>query len=307
MRALPLLIVLSLAWVACGPPPSEEEEKTWYETFFQVKDYTDSVFTAGIEGPAEDPDGWLYVVNYQREGTIGRADGEGVVELFLDLPAGSTGNSICFNRQGVMFIADYTGHNILRVEPGSRQAAVFAHSDSFHQPNDLAIMDNGILFASDPSWADSTGQLWRIDTTGQLTLLEAGMGTVNGIEVSPGNQVLYVNESTQRRIWAYDLSPSGEISNKRLFAEFPDYGLDGMHCDEQGNLYVTRWGKGSVVILSEKGEKMHEVMLKGKKPSNIAFGDFDGKTCFVTVQDRGRIEAFRTEIPGRIMRMRAED
>ena len=52
----------------------------------------------------------------------------------------------------------------------------------------------------------------RVDTDGAVTLLEAEMGTTNGIEVSPDEKVLYVNESAQRNVWAYDLSPEGEGS-----------------------------------------------------------------------------------------------
>ena len=43
------------------------------------------------------------------------------------------------------------------------------------------------------------------------------MGTTNGVEVSPDEKTLYVNESVQRSVWAYDLDTEGNISNKRLF------------------------------------------------------------------------------------------
>ena len=106
------------------------------------------------------------------------------------------------------------------------------------------------LYASDPNWKNNTGNLWRIDTDGKVTQLEANVGTTNGIDVSPDNKTLYVNESVQRKIWAYDLSVDGEISNKRLLIEFPDFGMDGMRCDAKGNLYITRHGKGTVAKVS---------------------------------------------------------
>ena len=85
---------------------------------FTARDYVaDGTFTSGIEGPAVGPDGNLYVVNYAREGTIGRVhantDGSGSAELFVELPAGSTGNGIRFDKSGTMYVADYSGHNIL--------------------------------------------------------------------------------------------------------------------------------------------------------------------------------------------------
>ena len=42
-----------------------------------------------------------------------------------------------------------------------------------------------------------------------------------------------------------------------------------------------------------------EISTKGKKPSNITFGGTDGKTAYVTFQDRGYIETFRVEKAGR--------
>ena len=125
------------------------------------------------------------------------------------------------------------------------------------------------------------------------------MGTTNGIEVSADERTLYVNETVQRNIWAYDLSPAGEIRRKRLLIQFPDFGMDGMRCDVAGNLYVTRWGKGTVVNVSPQGEVLREIELAGKQCTNLAFGGSDGCTCYMTVADRGNIEMFRTDLPGR--------
>jgi len=277
------------------------------EELFVSRDFTEpGGFTRGIEGPACDIDGNLYVVNYQRQGTIGRVTPEGECSIFVELPEGSVGNGIRFDSKGFMLIADYMGHNILKVDMRTREISVYAHEPSMNQPNDIAIGANDIIYVSDPDWSTSTGQIWRIDTDGTVTLLETGMGTTNGIEVGPDERTLYVNESVQRNVWAYDLSPEGEISNKRLLIRFPDFGLDGMRCDIEGNLYITRYGKGTVVKVSPEGEVLLEVKLTGKKPTNIAFGGPDGRTCYVTMADRGNIEMFRVDQPGRSWKLYQE-
>ena len=129
------------------------------------------------------------------------------------------------------------------------------------------------------------------------------MGTTNGIEVSPDERTLYVNESAQINVWAYDLSADTRPTNKRLLIRFPDFGLDGMRSDVDGNLYITRWGKGTVAKVSPSGKVLLEVALGGEKPSNLAFGGPDGCTCYVTLQDRGCVESFRVEHPGRAWRL----
>ena len=270
------------------------------EELFVSREFTPvNGFTSGVEGPACDTEGNLYAVNFAREHTIGKVNPAGEASVFVELPSGSVGNGIRFNSAGDMFIADYTNHNVLKVDMETRHISVYAHEPRMNQPNDLAIGANDILYASDPNWPESTGQLWRIGEDGEVTLLEEGMGTTNGIEVSPDEQTLYVNESNQLNVWAYDLSPDGEISNKRLFIEFPDFNMDGMRCDVQGNLYVTRHGKGAVAKISPEGEVILEVQLTGKLCTNIAFGGPDGRTCYVTLADRGNVETFRADEPGR--------
>lgn len=273
------------------------------EPEYIARDYVgDGVFSQGIEGPAVGPDGHLYLVSFGRDGTIGRvraqADGSGKAELFVELPAGSTGNGIRFTADGAMYVADYSGHNILRIDARGH-VEVFAHEPRMHQPNDIALAPDGRLYASDPDWKNGSGQLWRVDRDGSTHLLETGMGTTNGVEVSPDGKHLYVNESVQRNLWVYDLDDNGGVANKRLLLNFPDHGLDGMRTDADGNLYIARYGAGTVAIVSPRGRPLREVRLKGEKPTNVAFGGKDGRTVYVTLQDRGAVETFRSERPGR--------
>ena len=265
----------------------------------QSVDFTEqNSFTAGIEGPAVDPDGNLYAVNFEKDGTIGRVTEKGEGSIFVELPGKSIGNGIRFDVDGNMFIADYVGHNVLRVKKGSREVTVWAHNPDMSQPNDLAMAPNGTIYLSDPNWAESTGQIWMVNTSRKIVLLEANMGTTNGIEVSPDGRHLYVNESVQRNVWKYDIAEDGQITNKTKLLIFADFGMDGMRCDEKGNLYITRYDKGTIAIVSPEGQLLKEVQLIGKKPSNITFGGKNGKTCFVTMADRGCFESFEADYAG---------
>ena len=279
---------------------SFSQDKSSSEIYYQAKDFTaENIFTQNIEGPIVDRQGNLYVVNFQKNGTIGQVLADGAVKLFVTLPKGSTGNALMINSTGNMLVADFTGHNILQVDIKRGTVSVFCHNDGFNQPNDITINKKDQLFASDPDWKNGTGKLWRIEKNGKVVLLKENMGTTNGIELSPDEKTLYVNESKQRKIWAFDVNEKGDLSSQRLFHEFTDYGLDGMKCDVQGNLYATRYDKGVIAILSPQGQLIREVELKGKKTSNLVFGGKDGKTCFVTLQDRKGMETFRSEFAGK--------
>jgi gluconolactonase len=266
---------------------------------FRVSDFTrENLFSNNIEGPNY-CNGKLYVVNFAKDGTIGMVNSKGEVSLFVELPEGSVANAIQFNSRGEMLLADFKAHNILKVDMETKHVSVFSHDDLFNQPNDICINKKDQLFASDPNWKEGTGKIWRIEKNGKAVLLKENLGTTNGIELSPDEKILYVNESVQKKIWAFDVTADGQLLNQRLFYEFTDFGLDGMKCDAKGNAYVTRYGKGSVVILSPEGKLMKEVFTKGKNTSNLAFGGPLGKTVFVTLQDRKGIEVFKATEKGK--------
>jgi len=255
-------------------------------------------FTKEIEGPAVDRAGNIYAVSFARKPTVGRVTPDGKAEVFLEMPEGSLANGIRFNRQGVMFLADYTGHNILRCDMKTRKLEVVAHEGSMSQPNDLAISEDGTLWASDPNWQASTGQLWRIDVDGRVARVAENMGTTNGIEVSPDGKTLYVNETVQRNVWAFPIRKDKSLGPKRLLIAFPDFGFDGMRVDVDGNLYITRHGKGTVVVVSPAGKVVREIDVLGKFPTNICFGGPDGRTAYVTEVEQGRLVQFRVDKPG---------
>jgi gluconolactonase len=249
-------------------------------------------FTDGIEGPACDSYGNLYAVNFKKNGTIGMVTPEGRVEIYIELPSPSIGNGIRFDGAGYMYIADYVGHNIFKVDPVTKRLTIHAHDSDMNQPNDITICADGTIFASDPNWEAGTGRIYRITKAGEVQLIEDNMGTTNGIEVSPDGGRLYVNESLQRRIWVYDLDCNTLPRNKRLFYEFSDFCLDGMRFDKKGRLFVARYSKGCIAVLSEAAELIREVELIGKCCTNLTFGGERGEICYVTVSDNGNIEKF---------------
>ena len=219
-------------------------------------------------------------------------------ESMVTLPGKSTGNGIRFGKDGVMFVADYVEHKIWKIDLKSKAMSVHAHEPAMNQPNDIAITAGGVLYASDPDWKNSKGQIWRIGIDGKVTRVAADMGTTNGIEVSPDGKALYVNESVQRNVWAFDIAEDGALSGKRLIKQFPDHGFDGMRCDVDGNLYITRHGKGTVVKMTPKGEVLQEIDVLGTSPTNICFGGPDGCTAYVTEVDYRRLVQFRLDRPG---------
>ncbi|MFS2137571.1 SMP-30/gluconolactonase/LRE family protein [Duganella sp. Dugasp56] len=288
-----LMIAFLLSAGLCRTAPAMAED-----LFVATPLTAERSFTAGIEGPAVDAAGNIYAVNFGRQQTIGIVSPQGVAREFAVLPGASVPNGLRFDRQGALYVADYVGHNVFRIAPGTATPRLYAHEAKMVQPNDLAITMDGVLYASDPDWAHNTGRVWRIDRDGKVTLAADGMGTANGIEVSPDGRTLYVNESVQRNIWAFAIGADGALSDKRLLHRFEDFGMDGMRVDVDGNLYVSRFGKGTVVKLAPDGKLLKEIRLPGERPSNLCFGGPDGRTVYVTEVEHQQLLQFRVDRPG---------
>jgi len=282
------------------------------EALFQSKQLTPpGEYTFGIEGPAVDRRGDLFVVNFGKAGTIGRLpQGTAQSELFATLPEGSVGNAIRFDAEGRMFVADYKKHNILLVGPDGTQVETWFHSDDFNQPNDLTIAADGTIYASDPNWKRRDGRIWRISKSadgrvlGEKMTAERPMSTTNGIDLSPDGKTLYVGESDTREIWSYRIDGTRLVAPK-LIKRFWDFGIDGLRTDAEGNLFVARILKGTVAVLTPQGKLTREIKLSASEPTNLAFGGSDGKTIFVTQRQGGFVESFRTDRPGRESCLRA--
>ena len=173
MRFTPLLPVLALFVLSASLTAADKEE------LFKAKPLTEEKsFTAGIEGPNCDAKGnTLRCVNFRKKTGPSAASlpmEEG--EVWVELPGKSVGNGIVFDTKGMMYVADYVGHNVLMIDPATKKITVFAHEDKMSQPNDLAIAPDDTLYASDPDWNKSTGQVWRIDRDGKVTLAAEKIG-----------------------------------------------------------------------------------------------------------------------------------
>lgn len=268
------------------------------EKYWKVRDLpTEKKITSEVKGIASIPGGPTFVLYYEKKGAIGVIDSLGRSEQYSALPDKGTGNAIRFDKNWNMYIADSVNRNILVMRSGERTLNVFASDSSALAIKLLAIMSGGTLFTTGVDKSGSS--IYKVTAGEGMIKVETGLGAINGIEVSPGDKFLYVNQVAQHKIWRYNLDANGNISGKKEFYTFADNGIAGMRCDTVGNLFVCRYNKGMIAVLSPDGKLLREVKLKGEKVSDIAFGGYDGKSVYVTLQDRGTIETFFSDVPGR--------
>ena len=66
------------------------------------------------------------------------------------------------------------------IEKDEKIASVYANDSTINQPNDLAICCDNLLFASDPSWKTSSGNLLKIKD-GEITLAKLATAVANSL------------------------------------------------------------------------------------------------------------------------------
>jgi signal peptidase len=128
------------------------------------------------------------------------------------------------------------------------------------------------------------------------------MSATNGIDLSPDEKTLYVGEADTNIVWAYRLD-GAKLTDRTKVVAFDGkpktFDLDGLRTDVDGRIYLTQNGAGLVVVLKPDGTVVQRVKTQRKSPSNLTFGGPDGRTVFVTQADRGFVETFRVDRPGR--------
>jgi gluconolactonase len=122
------------------------------------------------------------------------------------------------------------------------------------------------------------------------------MGRPNGLAFSPDESVLYIDDSERRQIRAYDVQPDGSLLGGRIWADMgsPDTGSpDGMKVDRDGNVFCT--GPGGIWVFDLQGA-CAGVLGGPEQPANLAFGDADLCTLYITA--RTGIYSLHTRVPG---------
>jgi sugar lactone lactonase YvrE len=138
----------------------------------------------------------------------------------------------------------------------------------------------------DLDFGANAGALYRMDPDRGFVSADTGLTLPNGMGWSPDNRTMYLVETTERAIYAYDFSEeSGRVSNRRILVRIPDDASgapDGLTVDEDGNLWVALFDGWRVSQFSPEGRLIQEIVLPVPRPTSCVLGGQDNRTLFVT-------------------------
>ena len=127
----------------------------------------------------------------------------------------------------------------------------------------------------------------------------------NGCIVTPDCKTFIVAETFGGRLTAFDIENSGNLINRRIWAEIEDFTPDGICLDEEGAIWVANPSKAEVLRVLEGGEITSTIKVKNTNVYACALGGSDGRSLFLCTSQylegkraSGRIEYLRVEIPG---------
>lgn len=283
------------------------------------------------EGPVWLSDGSVLVVEIAR-GTLTRVSPEGDVDVVADLKGGPNGAAVgpdgriyvCNNGgltwsevNGLMVPGnqpdDYTGGKIQRVDLQTGEIEVLydeANGIMLRGPNDLVFDDAGGFWFTDhgkirPRQRDRGGLYYAKADGSEIREIVYPLDAPNGVGLSPEQDILYVAETFQGRVYQWPLSGPGEIAGYfgpehrgEVLAD-PEGGplFDSLAVDSLGNVCVATLRRGGITSITPDGAHRF-IPFDDPITTNICFGGPHHDFAFVTLSGSGRLVSCPWEVPG---------
>lgn len=151
--------------------------------------------------------------------------------------------------------------------------------------NDVFADVSGRVYCGTMSTKERKGRLYRLDPDRKLTVMLEGVGTSNGMGLTPNRKQLYFTDSGTKMIYLFDYdAATGDLTNRLVFVDTSDEeGVpDGMTVDADGNVWSARWDGYRLTQYAPDGTELQRVKFPAKKVSSVIFGGPDYTDMYVT-------------------------
>jgi gluconolactonase len=238
------------------------------------------------EGPVWSLEGFLLFSDTVTDRIEKWVPGKGVSE-FASRAGGANGNA--YDEQGRLYTCEFRDRRVTRIAKNGKVDVLAARYEGkrLNAPNDIVVRRDGNVYFTDPAFGNQQDSreldfygVFHITTKGDLDAMAKWGTRPNGVALSPNGRILYVADSDRRSVIAFDLDRAGGASNERVFLPKVEGVPGGLRTDEKGNLYVAA---KYLSVYSPRGELLKDIRLS-QSPSNLAFGDPDFSTLYVTAR-----------------------
>ena len=268
------LAILLLAWSAAA------------QDFVNIRIDKVAAGYAFAEGPAWSPMGFLVFGDIPNNKLLQFTPGM-PASVFRENSNGAIGNR--FDAQGRLYSCESHSRRVTRTDKKGKVEILAERwqGKRLNAPNDLAVRKEGDVYFTDPAFGNQqdTRELeffgvFHISRKGELEVIAKPKGRPNGIALAPDGRTLYVSNSDEKNVRAYDLDKGGAASNERTLIEGIEGVPDGICVDEKGNLYVAA---NQMQVYSPEGKPLGKISTE-ETPSNCSFGDPDFGSLYITAR-----------------------
>jgi sugar lactone lactonase YvrE len=277
-------------WAACFLFQGQEEFKI--ERVASKLSYADSPLWSreSFLLYSDTPNNKIYKLTHGSDPSLFRADSQGATGM-------------TFDAQGRLYVCETGARRVTRTDKKG-QTEVLAHAwqgKKLNAPNDIVVRKDGHVYFTDPAFGKQLDSreldyygIYHINPKGEVSVAAKWKSRPNGIALSPNGRTLYVSDSDERTVRAFDIEKDGAPVNERVLISGIAGIPDGIRTDERGNLYVAA---KEVYVYSSAGKQISHINL-GETPSNLAWGDNDFGTLYVSA--RSSVYRIRLDTKGSV-------
>ncbi|MGE5646309.1 MAG: SMP-30/gluconolactonase/LRE family protein [Acidobacteriota bacterium] len=267
-----------VALLACGLAPAQDFSKVSITKVGGNYRFT--------EGPLWSAGGYLLFSDIPASKIYRFNPGKGIV-VFREESNHANGNA--FDSRGRLYTCEAATRRVVRTDKNGKVEVLAEKFEGkrLNEPNDIVVRKDGHVWFTDPAYGsgEKTRELdfygvFHITPKGDIEAIARLKTRPNGIALAPSGKILYVDNSDERNVRAYDIDRNGKASNERVLIPDVGGGPDGMKVDERGNLYVAAQ---SIYVFSPEGKQLAKIEIP-EPASNCAFGDEDGQSLYVTAR-----------------------
>ncbi|MGY1806532.1 SMP-30/gluconolactonase/LRE family protein [Blastococcus sp. SYSU D00669] len=117
------------------------------------------------------------------------------------------------------------------------------------------------------------GSLYRLDPSGETSVVISGVTISNGLDWSPDGALAYYDDTPTHRICTFEWTPDGRLAGRRTFVQLAeDENPDGLTVDAEGGVWVALFGGGVVRRYTPGGRLDGVVEVPARQVTACTFG-----------------------------------
>jgi sugar lactone lactonase YvrE len=241
----------------------------------------------------------LFYVEYARN-TVMTWDGK-KNEVFWQQD-GCGPSAVVPTQNGEFLVTCYDSATIGRISADGKTLSPYDKDSDGHPfigPNDFGPDKKGGIYFTGSGHEGSVidASLYYITPAGKVALVADNLHNANGLVVSNDGKILYLIETEDNRLLAFDIHPDGSLSGRRvflrlddLFPNAPHIWPDGVKINAKGELYIGQSPRsldapGKIIVVDKDAKLLRTIAVPSVSMPNLAFGPGE-KVIYVMALDQ---------------------